>query len=573
MEQKGSGGAQNERTPLLATGQQGSRPSSRGAPAEKPSKLRACCARVFSKKAAMLIGFLLVLIVVATSNRILYKMMLNRYAFEGHSYAYFLNQWTVVLYCALAWIIVLYRMYSSGDITPEMRKYPMQRFAGMGLFDALSSFLGVIGGVYTAGQLQTLLDQGVIPWTMIASLVFLSARYNRLQFMGAFLICCGVGLATVPAFKGGHLGANNRVSSIIVYATSSVPNALSNVYKEFAFKDQNMDIYYLTFWVSTWQFFLGFLFAPLQSSPYLMGQDAMPMSEIATNLQEGFLCFLGQASHQGDDCSGRASIVLAFLVVNFAYNALLLVVTKYGSAVLLVMTGALVIPVTNVVFTVKAVMGADAESFSEWDLAGLNVVLVGFVVYSFFGDEDFFAGAKAEGEGEGEGEEEEEGKVVMVLPSIGHLSVVDINLLPNHRRHHAHAQQIRENYMRKLGIVAAAGGSGRFAGAAGAAGGGSGRPDPISVPKVVSRDPEAGAGAGAASSSSVKRGTPLASSISTGVSRWGIGSSGGGDGAATPTGRHSATNGSAGAGRREAGAGARPRSRQAGERDPENPPT
>mmetsp|Transcript_44015 Transcript_44015/g.71630 ORF Transcript_44015/g.71630 Transcript_44015/m.71630 type:complete len:468 (+) Transcript_44015:218-1621(+) len=428
----------------------------------KRYRLGEAFSRVCNKQVLKLLFFLLLTMVVAAGNRIQYKKMLNQYRFKSHDYAYFLNQFTVVLYCILAWFVVFYRTHVSKQITPEMKAFPMIKFAIMGLFDALSSYLGTIGGVYTAGQLQTLLDQSVIPLTMVSSLLFLSARYNRWQYTGALMIIAGVGLATVPTFQG-HSEHNDdgfsqtRPMSILIYSLSSVPSALSNVYKEWAFKAQSMDIYYLTLWVSSIQFVWGFVFAPLQAIPGISGPVAMPLSDIPSNLKNGFMCFLGHNSAPDDDCSsGNFQIVFSYVLVNFVFNALLLLITKHGSALLLVMTGALVIPVTNVLFTVKAVMGDDAEEFSLWDVLGLHVVLVGFVVYSVFGDIDL--GLKESKPEEGmsllPSEEEEEEEVVSFFPSsIGHLPVMDIYRLPHNRRHEKQAQIIRHKYIHKLGIV------------------------------------------------------------------------------------------------------------------------
>ena len=52
---------------------------------------------------------------------------------------------------------------------------------------------------------------------------------------------------------------------------------------------------------------------------------------------------------------------------------------------MLVIANALALPITNVAFSVQAIMGDDVEPFSAYDLLGLLLVIVGFLVYSNFG--------------------------------------------------------------------------------------------------------------------------------------------------------------------------------------------
>ena len=58
-----------------------------------------------------------------------------------------------------------------------------------------------------------------------------------------------------------------------------------------------------------------------------------------SQLTDGFTCFMGtNPNDPEDDCSNSARLLLAYIVLNFFYNVLLLAITKRGSAVLLVMS-------------------------------------------------------------------------------------------------------------------------------------------------------------------------------------------------------------------------------------------
>lgn len=99
---------------------------------------------------------------------------------------------------------------------------------------------------------------------------------------------------------------------------------------------------------------------------------------------------MGHGPSPDDNCSDAASVFMAYIVVNFFYNLLLLTITKRGSAVLLVMSQALSLPITNISFTLPVIMGKDAEPLSFADLSGLVLVCMGFLIYSGFGFADSF---------------------------------------------------------------------------------------------------------------------------------------------------------------------------------------
>ena len=110
------------------------------------------------------------------------------------------------------------------------------------------------------------------------------------------------------------------------------------------------------------------------------------MAEMSSQMHDGFYCFLGVDVNKGDDCSRATSALLVYVGINFLYNVFQLLVTKHGSATTMVISSALALPVTNLLFSSELLLGAEAEPLSLYDVAGLVVVLAGFLVYSFSGD-------------------------------------------------------------------------------------------------------------------------------------------------------------------------------------------
>jgi hypothetical protein len=80
------------------------------------------------------------------------------------NHPFFLSQLSTVVYIPVFFGIVFLR---SNEITPEMRAFPKIKFFYMGLFDAISGVLSMIGAIHTGGGLQALLSNAIIPCTML----------------------------------------------------------------------------------------------------------------------------------------------------------------------------------------------------------------------------------------------------------------------------------------------------------------------------------------------------------------------------------------------------------------------
>jgi len=102
-------------------------------------------------------------------------------------------------------------------------------------------------------------------------------------------------------------------------------------------------------------------------------------------MADGFICFLGENPRPTDNCEGAFWLFNFYVLINLAYNILLMRMTKEGSAILLTISGAIGMPITNLAFSIKAIMGDEVEPFTIYDFGGLILVCVGFLTYSAFG--------------------------------------------------------------------------------------------------------------------------------------------------------------------------------------------
>lgn len=155
-------------------------------------------------------------------------------------------------------------------------------------------------GVRCPGELQTILNQLIIPITMIGAAVMLKSKFASFQIWGSAFIVIGAIIASSNyamklLFGEGDSAVDTTLESVThrllqssdttnsaaassvamasaavaLYFVSIIPSALSNIYKESKMKDQDMNEVHTSTIVAFWQLWFGFLFLPLMSLPSL----------------------------------------------------------------------------------------------------------------------------------------------------------------------------------------------------------------------------------------------------------------------------------------------------------------
>jgi drug/metabolite transporter (DMT)-like permease len=299
----------------------------------------------------------------------------------GSNYAWFNNQFTTLTYCVLAQIITSYKYFFTNDITDEMKAFPVWKFFLFGVFDGLAGFLFSIGAPNTPATLQNIINQTIIPMTMVASFIVLRARYGLGKIGGAGIILAGAFVALIPLFTNNKNSDNPPALwyAILIYVSNNVPQALSNVTKELAFGQVVLDVYYMGSWVAWFQLGVSLSLLPVTMLPGFGGISA---SEIPDQIQNGYYCLLGWNTMPGDACEYNYIFTGMYVAVNFGYNIFILLVTKHASATLFTLAFALRLPLTQVVYTLHFIMFSLTEDFTWETIVSLVVVLVGFAIYS-----------------------------------------------------------------------------------------------------------------------------------------------------------------------------------------------
>jgi len=351
---------------------------------------------------------IILLLVSGTANTLAYKILYSVYT---QKYAYFVANGINVWFVLIGGILLYPRLYCAKVRPESTRNQPQVRlsllfthclhvvytlfthylqvvyttyilrqykYIVMALLDACGTFLSSMGSVNTPGFLQTILNQTVIPITMVLSAKILKTGFTFSQVSGAVLIFIGALISSSSSLLS---PSSARISPlpILFYAASTIPSAMSAVYKEHAFRNSNQDVMYMTQQVSIYQMFIGWAMIPLVSIPGIATPEGMTVPAAFQNLSDGTECFLEfPQSH----CHNTFLLLAGYCSINFVYNALGLVLTQQASSTVNAIAGSLLLPITAIAFTAP-IMGQFREEIKLEAVWGLCVIVAGFGMYQY----------------------------------------------------------------------------------------------------------------------------------------------------------------------------------------------
>jgi hypothetical protein len=168
-------------------------------------------------------------ILLASANIILYKMTLNSFSSSHSNYGFFVSQFSTFLYLGQAIIVSVSLLCIESKIETkgnkkgllgafyDIFKVPQYIFFIMGFLDAGSSTLGTISGAYCPGELQTLLNQSIIPITLVLSAYVLKIKFKTFQIIGSFIILFGAGLASSGFLFSSKSSSSSSTVRLYIY--------------------------------------------------------------------------------------------------------------------------------------------------------------------------------------------------------------------------------------------------------------------------------------------------------------------------------------------------------------------
>ncbi|KAG7400015.1 hypothetical protein PHYBOEH_007083 [Phytophthora boehmeriae] len=300
---------------------------------------------------------------------------------------YFTNVILPIAFLVSSAPVVAYKIYFTDDITQEMREFPHYKYALMALFDTLYNILGAFPTPHIGGNLANVLNQLNLPFNMLLSYMFLQTRFKRGHILGSILVLYGGMVNMIPVMTGQD-NANIPDPSagwIILYIVSLVPAAASNVYKEIGLKDVDLDIWYANIWISFYQLIIG-AFTIWTVRIKAFSDPPVPWGDFPSYVVKAHECFMGNEVELNGKVlacdSGVLEVFLVFIIFNTMYNQLMLYIFKEGSSVLFVVSSAVGLPLTDLLYMFPLLTGKFAgQAFTIYDGFALFVLVMGLLVY------------------------------------------------------------------------------------------------------------------------------------------------------------------------------------------------
>uniref|UniRef100_A0A7S1CLN1 EamA domain-containing protein n=1 Tax=Bicosoecida sp. CB-2014 TaxID=1486930 RepID=A0A7S1CLN1_9STRA len=362
---------------------------------------RARVAAWMSGKNAMVLLALVALVLSRTCDQTLYYRI-------SFSYRYFVWYFSsVILAVPISWIVVWWKMWR-GDITPEMRRFPQHRYAIMALFDASFNIFSTFPVPHLGGDLSNVLSQGVLPINMLGSAVFLRTRYKKVHYWGALLVVYGILVKLSPDIGSPSFGGS--AGWVLLMLVAQTPAAASNIYKEIALKETDLDVWYMNAWVGVYQLLWGLLtFWTLYIPAFVSPHPPVDPGDTFKFMSEANDCFLGtdvriydNTTAFAEDCVAKENVFdsaggfctvncdrdgtplqvfVIYICFNLTYNLLALYIFKHGSSVLFVVANAVRLPLVDALNSWSFVSGQAHQDFGKYDVLSLMVLVLSLWIY------------------------------------------------------------------------------------------------------------------------------------------------------------------------------------------------
>ena len=339
----------------------------------------------------LLIAFFLMLF-FQLGNRIFNRLS----TFPMHNYPVFTNMMSCAIYIPICFAYIIPIVSYTNNISKEQQDIPKYKFAVMGAYDSLAGIMQTFATNYiSSSSTIVLVQQSAIPISMAISKVALKAEYSFYQYLGAGVVLFGIFIVLIPTFTQSNHGSDSTSGEndsgfqlfwIAVMVLSCIPMCLSSVYKEKALGETEIDVVYLNGWVAVYQFLFSIpLCVPSSMVIGMYPQDIIP------NLWGGAKCWVGvntivAGNAKGlppDDCSAAPLFYNLYLAFNVVFNILIVVILKHGSANIMWMASTVIVPLSNVAFSLSFMPGH--RPMNTYDVIGLGVIMLGLIFYRFMG--------------------------------------------------------------------------------------------------------------------------------------------------------------------------------------------
>jgi len=258
-------------------------------------------------------------------------------------------------------------------------QFPKMKFLLLGVLFTIANFLIFSGsrGDYVPGPLSVLLQQSVVPVSFVLSWIFMKKRFSVLHYVGGVVILSGIFVSLWPKLtESGHSSTHLWAALLIFTSTIFTAGALTFIEK--FLKHDNMPFLYAWTWINFFEILVTF---PLIFA--VIPVQRIPLSHMYENVHNGYNClWRGINYSKGDDCEDIGFWFLAFVIVLVTNKINMTYILRYGNAVLGMVSLTCAVPLANICFTSKRIMGKGGDvQLSSYDISGIVLVCLGLTLY------------------------------------------------------------------------------------------------------------------------------------------------------------------------------------------------
>ncbi|KAF4717599.1 Cg10p, partial [Perkinsus olseni] len=296
---------------------------------------------------------------------------LQRIAFKRIAYP--LGEYPILLLCVISAAFIplfgfpyLYVKYAAGG-TDDHRILP---YAIIGALNAVNGGLTIFGNAYVPGYLQTILQQTIIPFTMILSVLLCGTRYTLQHLLGVVIIIVGVAVQLGPLMSSDDAaGSSTTTTSLVwslVYLVAPLPVALAAVYQELEFSKRKVNLISLMYWSNLIQAIILFMLVP-----YDLATTAN--SEVP-HWPAAFRCIAYSDKTVNPECAGgQAGIYLGSCILWMLVSQLLQAeLVRHAGASLCAVVMTLGLPTTALAFSVGPSIGTALVEYAFLAIEYIN---------------------------------------------------------------------------------------------------------------------------------------------------------------------------------------------------------
>eukprot|EP00729_Bicosta_minor_P011297 gene11297-21475_t len=212
---------------------------------------------------------------------------------------------------------------------------------------------------FVAGPLLVLLEQAVVPVTMVASYATLGSRYSTTHVVGVVLVLAGIAASSGPQLKDASV---TKAWAAVLVVLAQIPRAIALVIMERVLKKDRLELFWVWMWAN--------VFELLAAIPLTFANLSIMKIPANVTVQEPEVL----------DCTNGFVWFIIFVLFVVAAKAAFAVVMISGSASLVWVAATAAVPLADLWFIAAP---ATRQGKSSWlyDVLGLVVVLFGLVLW------------------------------------------------------------------------------------------------------------------------------------------------------------------------------------------------